>query len=281
MRTDNMARLKWPAGYDIACSPDGRLLCALGRNVVLIDLRERTRIWTGHPLSHLSSVAFSPNCEMLAVKSTSGNIVVLDTATGAVLSDHCNKADGEGCGVAFTADGEHLIDGSWEGILTVRHALTGEVVIRNEHADEMITRITHDAKRKTWLVLHEPKVASNGQKPSCGYLSIAKWPIKPLQQHKILDLGRYIQAATIAPDGLRFCFRDRINNELMVARIADGEILARTPLIIGGTGSELAWSADGRLIGAVSSDGFRFYGKQSDECWMRNSSIPIQRCFSP
>jgi hypothetical protein len=80
-----------------------------------------------------------------------------------------------------------------------------------------------------------------------------------LRQHKILDLGRYIQAATIAPDGLRFCFRDRINNELMVARIADGEILARTPLIIGGTGSELGWSADGRLIGAVSSDGFRFF----------------------
>lgn len=254
-----MPRLNWPAGYHVSCSPDGRLLCALGRNVVVIDLLKKRRLWTAHPLSHPSDSAFSTNGSALAVKATSGQILVLNPETGVVLSDFQNENDGEGCGMAFLQDGNNIIDGSWRGALTIRHALNGRIYARDERPGEMITRITHDAARKTWLVEHQPKVRPGENIPASSYLSILKWPITSLRDAEIVNLGFDIRSATIAPDGERFCFRDRHSNRVLVARLSDGEILASTALATGGTGSELSWSADSRLIGAIGAEGFKIF----------------------
>lgn len=61
---------------------------AVGRNVVVIDLDRRERLSTTHPLKHASSAIFSAKGDALAVKSTSGHIVVLNPETGEVISDH-------------------------------------------------------------------------------------------------------------------------------------------------------------------------------------------------
>ena len=125
-----MTRLNWPAAYELWCSRDGRLLGAVGRNVVVADLERRERLSTSEPLSHPSSATFSANGEALAVKATSGHIVVLNPQTGALIKDHRNRK--EGSNLACSPDGEYLVGGSWDGTFTVRQIRTGQILLRDD-----------------------------------------------------------------------------------------------------------------------------------------------------
>lgn len=253
-------RAKWPAAYGLSCSDDGQLIVCLGRDVVVIDIAARQRVWTGQRLPHPAHAAFSPDGKALAVKATSGRIVVIDPRSGEVLYDHANQKEGEGSGVRFSPDGDELVDGAWDGTLTIRRARDSAILGRDRLPGEMITRVTHDLSRRAWLVEHTPTTRPGENVPPPNYVSLRHWPFSPETTRK-LSFGWNIEAATLSPDGARFCFiQKRDERRVHIARASDGEILSSSiPLEAGGTGSELAWSADGRHIGAVSNGMFVFY----------------------
>jgi WD40 repeat protein len=120
-------------------------------------------IWSGKnafrlftPCRTLRRIALSPRGDALAVKSTSGQITVLDPKTGKLLCDFENKKDGQGSNLAFSADGKRLVDGSWNRRLTIREARTGKIVSRDEFPGEMIRRVTHDYRYARWAIEHQP-----------------------------------------------------------------------------------------------------------------------------
>jgi WD40 repeat protein len=252
--------MKWPAAYDLSCSDDGRLLACLGRNVVVIDITSRRRLSTSHPLSHPSHAAFSPGSSALAVKATSGRIVVMDPCSGKVLHDHKNQKEGEGSQVHFSPSGEELVDGSWDGALTIRSARASAILTRELFLGEMITRITHDLTRRIWLAEHKPTVRPGENMPAPGYITLRQWPFST-ETTRTFSFGWHIESASLSPDGLRFCFIQKGDvRRLHVARTSDGQILSSSiPMEVGGTGSALAWSGDGQHIGAVSKGMFMFY----------------------
>jgi WD40 repeat protein len=278
-----LPRFKWPAAYQLSRSPDGRLLACLGRNVVVIDIAARQRVSTSHPLSHPSHVAFSPGSEALAVKATSGRIVVIDPHSGEVLHDHLNQKEGEGCGLCFSPDGNGLVDGSWNGVLTHRRVRDGAILSRKHFPGEMITRVTHDRSRQIWLVEHSPKVRAGENIPPPAYLSIWHWPFLP-GTARTIAFGRHIQSATLSPDGSRFCFIEKWDERRVhIARLSDGQVLASgIPLEAGGTGNELAWSDDGRHVAAVSGGAFEFF-RASDLAVVGRvpSQYPASMAFLP
>jgi WD40 repeat protein len=254
-----LPRLKWPKAYRVSCSDDGQLLACLGRNVVVIGLAARRRVSTSHPLSHPANATFSPNGETLAIKATSGRIVIIDPRSGEALFDHKNQKDGEGCGVGFSPDGNELIDGSWRGDLTIRNVQDSVIRSREHFPGEMITRVTHDQSRRIWLVEHSPICRPEENFPPPSYISIRHWPFSCHTNH-IFPLGMCIESATLSPDGARFCFFQRQGERRVCAALtSNGQVVASSSLLeIGGTGSELAWSRDGRHIAAVSKAMFVF-----------------------
>jgi hypothetical protein len=255
---------------------------AIGRNVVVVDLARRERISTSRPLSHPSSATFSASGDALAVKATNGHIVVLNPETSVIISDHRNKREGEGSNLACSADGEYLVDGSWDGAFTVRHMLTGQIIVRDEFRGQMIRRITHDEHRRTWVIEHQAKAQGGENMAPPGYVAVVEWPFSSLRGAKVVRFGCYVEAPTVSPDGKRLCFRDPHQNELLVARLEDGEMLARAPLQTGGAGNDLAWSTDGRVIGAVASEGFTFF-RASDlaPLGFRPAQYPSRVLFHP
>ena len=69
-----------------------------------------------------------------------------------------------------------------------------------------------------------------------------------------------IASSTLSPEGERFCtIRKGDIDVLVVGRIADGEITARSPIKIGGAGSRLKWSPDGKFIGSVQAGRLAIY----------------------
>ena len=79
-KLDATYELPWKIGtsYAVAFSGDGRLLATLGRDVSLWDLALRSKVVRAHPFSHPSDAAFSPDQRHLAVRSTSGQIAIVD-----------------------------------------------------------------------------------------------------------------------------------------------------------------------------------------------------------
>ena len=117
-------------GYDLATTDDGNTVACVGRRLNLFEVSSGNKVSTSHPFSHPSSAAFSPAGSLLAVKNTSGRIAVLYSATGEVVFDHKNQAEGEGSEVLFSPDGTELIDGSWKGVVTIRKTLGNTIVTR-------------------------------------------------------------------------------------------------------------------------------------------------------
>jgi hypothetical protein len=197
------------------------MLACLGRNVVVIDVAARQRLSSSHPLSHPSNACFSPDGGTLAVKSTSGRIVIIEPRSGEVLLDHRNQKDGEGGEVQFSPEGDMLVDGSWGGGLTVRQAMDASIQSREQFPGEMIRRVTHDEDRRNWLFEHSPKFRPEQTSRPRSYAVLRNWPFRP---------------------------------------VSDGAVVASSePFDHGGTGNEIAWSTDGRHIASVQARKFVFY----------------------
>jgi WD40 repeat protein len=250
--------VKFPVGYTVRFSDDGALLACLGRNVVVIDVSARRRLSTSHPLSHPSDVAFSPDGATLVIKNTSGRIVIIDPRSGEVLRDHRNQKEGPGDEVQFSPDGDQLVDSSWSGELTVRQALDGSIHSREQFPGEMITRLTHDETRLNWLIEHQPIVRPGENFAPPAYVELRKWPFMPGNAN--MSFGFDIDNATLSPDGRSICLIEKPAFRLHVAHVSTGALVASGDTFAhGGTGNEIAWSTDGRLIASVQARKFVFY----------------------
>ena len=101
----------------------------------LVTLRERTaRLWrvldrrpiaSGPRFSHASSADFSPDGTLLAVKNTTGDVLVLSVPDLDEVSRLSGRELGEGTPIRFADDGKYIVDGNWGGALMVRDPISG------------------------------------------------------------------------------------------------------------------------------------------------------------
>src|SRR5262249_15434501 len=124
----------------VAFSPNGALLAAMGRRLVLWRSPEIEPLAKISTLSNASYFAFSPDSRLIAVKNTSGRIASVDLSTNATTADFRNLKDGEGSNLLFADDGAHLVDATWKGSHIVR-TLDGKVTFREEFAGDMVQDI--------------------------------------------------------------------------------------------------------------------------------------------
>jgi len=257
--------LKLPKSYEIAISPNEHFIAALGRNVACANLRTMKRVGSWHPLSHPSHASFSQSSARLAVKNTSGQIVVISAVEGRVLSPPPPKMHDEGAPVHFSGCDEYLVDGTWSGKLCMRDSESLRTVSEFSYPGEMIKEIMPSTDRLTWLVAHQPKVRPGQNYPDSPYFSLWRWPLsKPVQ---ILPTNvDSLRAAALSPCGSYIALvghrRDRKASFLSIMT-TEGTLVRETPTTTGGTGSRTRWSADGRYLSTVQADGFAVFNADS------------------
>ncbi len=236
----------------VAFSPDGTRLACFARFVAVWDLAKRIKTLKSHPLSYPAAVCFSPSGDQLAVKSTSGRIVVVDPEDGGILCDFLNFKDGEGSNILYSPCGEFLIDGTWKGRLLVRRVNSGKIEFVQEFPGEMITRV-HSANRgATWIIQHGPKCTSYDSPPPPEYFSIWEWPIQKESFGTFRQASPFVRSSAVTQDGeLLALVYGAPPRTLAVYHLAAGKQIAHTSVEIGGTGSTLNWSRDCRYLGSV------------------------------
>ena len=254
--------LKLGCSYGVRFSPDGTRLAVLGRDLVLWDVAARQKLWRGKFIAHMSGMAFSPDGNRLAIKSTTGQLAVVDAEAGQLLLNFQNKKDGEGCGPAWSPCGQYLADGGWDGRLRVRDAQTGEVLFKQEHPGEMLRGVHVIDGGRRLLVQHGVKSVDEGQDQPPDYCSVWDWPLQAGGGRKVLSLPG-LKSCAPSPDGASLAVLHHAGGVeyLSVQAMDDGRVLATVPVEGGGgTGDALRWLPDGSALGRSGKGKLLFYG---------------------
>jgi hypothetical protein len=243
--------LKLPTSYHIATSASERLVAAVGRKVVLADLQQRKRLWSTHALSHPSSADFSGDESMLAVKSTWGEIALLDTVSGDTLVSTRPKAQDEGADIRF-AGADHLIDCSRSGDIRVRQVSDLAVIETFHFENQLIPTVSFNAERQVWLFFHIPKWLNNTRRND--YITIWDWPLK--QPKAELDTGLSGITAELSPSGEQIALSgldaSSRTNELRVLTL-DGSLIAKVQTK--SLATVVRWSRDSKSIATCEMQG--------------------------
>ena len=253
--------LKLGCSYSVQFSPDGTRLAVLGRDLVLWDVAARQKVWRGKFIAHCSSMAFSPDGARLAIKSTTGQMAVVEAASGQLLLNFQNRKDGEGCGPAWSPCGQYLADGGWYGRLRVRDAQTGQVMFTQEHPGEMLRGAYAIDGGRRLLVLHGVKSVAQGQLQPPDYCSVWDWPLQAGAGRVALSLPG-LKSCAASPDGAHLAVLHYAGGQeyLSVHALADGRQLASVPVEAGGgTGDALRWLPDGGALGRIGKGKLLFY----------------------
>lgn len=252
----------WKIGTSnaVAFSRDGRLLATLGRDVSIWDVALKSKVASSHPFPHPSDAAFSPDQRHLAVKSTSGQIVIIDAQSGQTVVDFKNTADGEGSNLEYSACGEYIVDGTWSGRLTVRRAGSGVHELVQEFGGEMIRSVHSSWDGRRWIIAHGCKATSDDRPPPPDYFSVWDWPFRPGGYRVLPERIAFARSSALSPDAaLLAVVHDAPPDMLSVFQLSDGTCAGAVSIQGGGTGDALGWSADGRPIGSVQDQTVVFY----------------------
>lgn len=165
----------------------GRRLATLGKRTSLWDVESRERIAGVLPLSNASDVDIAPDDGRVVVKNTSGDVAVYDAALSEELLRLPGRPWGEGSAIRFSPCGRFLVDGSWNGDLLVRDAVTGEIVFheRGEHVSPLAC--TRD--RRVWVYVRNAVVAY-----------VRQWPFEQHEPIRFSEVGM-IWRAGLSDDG--------------------------------------------------------------------------------
>ena len=270
-----MRPLKLKTSNSVAFSPSGATCLTLARDVSLWDINSRKKSWRSHPFSDPSDAAFSPKGDVIAVKSTSGRIVTLASDTGQLLHDFENTAEGEGSNLLFSACGRFIVDGSWDGLLTVRDAFSGAARYRREHEGEMLCRIHSVRGGTAWVVEHSPKAKTDDRPPADGYFTLRTWPVLDDAPAALGIRLPLICASAVSEDGSRLAVLFGAPPEdLHVYELPSEKLLWQERVASGGSGSELRWSQCGRFLASVQKDCILHYGGATGE-HMAEYSLPF------
>ena len=246
-----MKPLKIGPSYELAFSADGDRLTAVSRNVGIWDLSKRSKVVRVHPFSHPDSVDFSPDGANLAAKNTSGHIVVISAETGETIISFKNTRDGEESNLCYSSCGEYLIDGTWDGSLSVRRADSGEREFLEEFRQEMIVGIYRSDSGNRWIVAHHQKWTAGMpvDEPFTAYFSTWDWPFRKGGYRVFLKNIQAHDSSAITSDGALLAIIEDVNpRKLSVYEVATGVSVGSVPIE---TGGGLAWVSAGRLISGI------------------------------
>jgi WD40 repeat protein len=249
---DIMRPISLKRAFQVRFSPDGALCVSTSRDVKAIHIASRKKAFTSHPLSNPSDLAFTPDGNFLSVKSTSGRIAILDSASGATVGDFQNDRDGEGSNIAFSECGTFFVDGSWSGFLRVRERTSGQVVFERKFPHTMIHAVSSANRGSVWLSTHCPKATVHDRPPESDYFLRWSWPLSDAEPETLRFRAPFVRSSALSPDGrLLAVICGAPPTSLQIFSLADQSIVHTQQVTSGGTASAIRWTPCSRYLGFV------------------------------
>jgi hypothetical protein len=269
--------------FTVRFSSDGELCAATSRDVKAFHVDSGRKMFAAHPFSHPSHLAFAPSANVIAVKSTSGRIGILDALSGAMKFDCQNDSEGEGSGVEFAQGGRFIVDGSWSGFIRARETENGRVVFERRFAHEMIQGVAAAVGGSIWLSSHSPKATARDRPPEPAYFLRWAWPLSSADPEVLRIRVPFLRSSALSPDGrLLAVIFGAPPTTLQIFSLPEQTIVHSRQVVPGGTGCALRWSKDSGYLGFVNRDRISVIEAPSfDDVWAHILEYPSDLDFSP
>lgn len=272
--------MKLGPSFFVEYSPCGKWLASCGERSVGVRSARVSKPRITSKLSYGSGGAFSPDSSALLIKTTSGELFSIHLKDENPAFRKLRETAGEGATPLFSDCGSYVVDGSWDGNLTVINAKSGELLFQRQFP-EMIAAVLCDASRKHWFVHHSPKAESDECMPEPDFFTAWSFPETTDFSRVITPGHRFVSSAAISPSGkLLALVHGAPPNVLSVIETDTGETIASTTIDAGGTGSNLAWSVVGKL-GVVEENFVRFYSDSLKFLGEHSTPYACDLSFSP
>lgn len=254
--------LKLPGCCELVVSRRGTYVLAVGKTVVVANLRSGERCLSSRALANPAHAAFNEDETRLAVRNTLGDVLTLDLADGRVLARCRAKSREEGAEVHYSPCSDFIVEATWNGVVRVRRSDTLALVEAFTFPGEMITRVSRTADGSRWLFAHQPVTRDGENWSPPPYLTLWDWPLR--SPSLTLDPQFYtVGAASVSPCGSWIAcagaLRARADGTLPTPelRISErsGKLRWATDITIGGTGWQARWSGDSRFVATVVASG--------------------------
>jgi len=230
---------------------------------LLWDLKSRVKLEKIHPFKHPSHIEWSPHEDQLAIKSTSGDLVLVDPSSGTSEAVWLRKRGGEGAEVAFSACGDFLVDCSWDGQVDVFDIRTSDVAYTERIPHAMITSLAYDRSRARFAYVVSPKATSQTRPSAPDYLAIRNWPFWQNQPVVLPIDAQDIEAIAFSPDGLCLVVAvsslGRSSSRVQIHAIESGAVVAAANYSLFASGKSIAWCSGSNVIANVEQGGVRLY----------------------
>lgn len=256
-------KLRIGPSYELRFDPESRRAISFGRNISVWDLATRTRAIRAHPLKHPSHVHWSPGGDSLSVKSTSGELVLVNAQTLQITAQLQTKRAGEGCESVFSPSGDRLLDGTWGGVLATYDLASQSRQVEYSFLNTMITSIEPSRSGALAAVVLQPK-CSAGLPPGPQHsICLVEWSRSGLALRNLGKKFHEVEATAFDSSEHHLAIM-RHNGSfpkgcIDVFNVKEGRTIASRPCALSSNGSSICWSPKGGMIGTVESDGFRFY----------------------
>jgi WD40 repeat protein len=272
------------ASSELKFAPDSSRAIAIDRGISIWDLSTRKLVVRALPVSHAVHANWSPNGSLVCIKSTSGALVIADSLNLQVVGQLQSKKAGEGCDAVFSSDGGHVMDGTWNGLLALYDALTSQRQREHHFPKCMLTTIKSSPSYARAAFVVQPKVAPGLAPGPQNKLYVVEYSAAGLTLRELPRKWNKIAAITFDPTEtcLAVLSHDPYPKaSLEIIEIESCELLASRECILNASGSEIAWSPDGRTLAVVEKGGINFYDREAMNVVAREVfQLPYHVAFS-
>lgn len=245
--------------HGFAFSPDSRRVAYIGgRDVTMLDIGTRKSLFAVQPIANPSSIDFSPDGRRLAVKGTSGRVIILDAKTGKLLCDFRNQKEGEGDSALFTGCSRFVVSISWGGLFSIRDRESGAVAFSQSYRDCQLTELSTTADRSVFVYSVGGHPRSRDGLTPCT-VALQRWPNTSSKAEVLTKEWAAIWGLQVSPAG-RFLalVYGTPPDTLEIYDTARSRTVSQSQWS-GSPGCSIAWSRDEKTIVTNGDDCFRMY----------------------
>ncbi len=247
--------------FELRFNRASSLFACCGRSVIVWNLEPRSKLEKIHPFKHPSHIEWSPDGRLLAIKGTSGDLVLVNVSS-ASEAIWLRKRGGEGAEVAFSACGNYLVDCSWSGQVDVFDIRTKEAVHTERIPNAGIRSLAYDRVRTRFAYAVSPRATSPNRPGPPDYLALRNWPFWQNDPVVLPIDAQDIEAIAFSPDGSHLVTSVSglgTGSKVQVRALNSGAVVAEANYSFYASGKSVAWCADGEVIANVEQGGVRLY----------------------
>jgi hypothetical protein len=177
------------------------------------------------------------------------------------------------------------MDGTWNGLLALYDALTSQRQREYHFPKCMLTTIKSSPSFARGAFVVQPKVAPGLSPGPQNKLYVVEYSASGLTLRELPR--KWNKIAAIAFDPTETCLAVLSHNpypkaSLEIVAIESCEILASRDCMLNASGSDVAWSPDGRTLAVVEKGGINFYAREAMKLVAcEEFKLPYHVAFSP